>query len=89
MKLILNFICILTTYNVILLTFLLMTVHLAVPDHKFSAMENWGLIIYEENTLLYNKDTSSPINREGVAEIVAHELAHQVYIYVYYIHKIK
>lgn len=48
----------------------------ALPDHKFGAMENWGLITYKESGLLYEENVSSLTNRERVIELVAHELAH-------------
>ncbi|CAH2096717.1 unnamed protein product [Euphydryas editha] len=49
----------------------------AIPDFAAGAMENWGLITYRETALLYDKDESSFLNKERVAEVVAHELAHQ------------
>ncbi|VVC87165.1 unnamed protein product [Leptidea sinapis] len=49
----------------------------AIPDFSAGAMENWGLITYRETALLYDKDQSSFVNKERVAEVIAHELAHQ------------
>ncbi|XP_069682405.1 aminopeptidase N-like isoform X1 [Periplaneta americana] len=49
----------------------------ALPDFGFSAMENWGLITFRESALLYDETMSTEINKERVAEIVSHELAHQ------------
>ncbi|XP_055622223.1 aminopeptidase N isoform X2 [Toxorhynchites rutilus septentrionalis] len=52
----------------------------AVPDFGFSAMENWGLITFRESALLVPEDnnkSSSAKHIEGVASVVAHELAHQ------------
>ncbi|XP_045455557.1 aminopeptidase N-like [Melitaea cinxia] len=49
----------------------------AIPDFSSGAMENWGLITYRENALLYDKDESSFFNKERIAEVIAHELAHQ------------
>nr|XP_026494516.1 aminopeptidase N-like [Vanessa tameamea] len=49
----------------------------AIPDFAAGAMENWGLITYRETALLYDKDASSFVNKERIAEVVAHELAHQ------------
>ena len=40
-------------------------------------MENWGLITYREVSLLYQEGVSSASDREYVATVVAHELAHQ------------
>lgn len=50
---------------------------IAIPDFAAGAMENWGLITYRENALLYDKEQSSFVNKERVAEVIAHELAHQ------------
>jgi len=41
-------------------------------------MENWGLITYRETALLYDNKISSNGNKERIATIIAHELAHQV-----------
>ncbi|XP_052749082.1 aminopeptidase N-like [Galleria mellonella] len=49
----------------------------AIPDFSAGAMENWGLITYRETALLYDKTQSSFLNKERVAEVIAHELAHQ------------
>ena len=61
---------------------------IAVPDFQAGAMENWGLIIYRETTLLYDPEESSTSNKQVVAIVVSHELAHQVYTY-YYCHVLK
>ncbi len=50
----------------------------AIPDFAAGAMENWGLITYRLTSLLYDKNKSSDSNKERVAVVVAHELAHQV-----------
>nr|CDJ80959.1 Peptidase M1 domain containing protein [Haemonchus contortus] len=49
----------------------------ALPDFSAGAMENWGLITYRENQLLYDDRYYGPINKQRVALVVAHELAHQ------------
>jgi aminopeptidase N len=49
----------------------------AVPDFAAGAMENWGLITYRENALLYDEKNSDASLKEWVAAVVAHELAHQ------------
>ncbi|XP_015248339.1 PREDICTED: aminopeptidase N-like [Cyprinodon variegatus] len=51
---------------------------IALPDLNFAAMENWGLITYQEPALLYVEGVSSLLQKEAIAEIIAHELAHQV-----------
>ncbi|XP_038130384.1 aminopeptidase N-like [Cyprinodon tularosa] len=50
---------------------------IALPDLNFAAMENWGLITYQEPALLYVEGVSSLLQKEAIAEIIAHELAHQ------------
>lgn len=40
-------------------------------------MENWGLITFRETSLLVGKN-SSLLEKQVVASVVAHELAHQV-----------
>ncbi|CAH1790157.1 unnamed protein product [Owenia fusiformis] len=50
---------------------------IAVPDFAAGAMENWGLIIYRETALLYDNTGSSAANKQRVAVVVSHELAHQ------------
>ncbi|MCJ8734507.1 hypothetical protein PDJAM_G00236430 [Pangasius djambal] len=49
---------------------------IALPDFNAGAMENWGLITYRETALLYDSEVSSNGNKERVASIIAHELAH-------------
>lgn len=49
---------------------------IAVPDFAAGAMENWGAITFREQDMLYTKSTSTRI-RTRIAEVVAHELAHQ------------
>ncbi|CAN9513289.1 unnamed protein product [Ophioblennius macclurei] len=49
---------------------------IAIPDFLAGAMENWGLITFRETTLLVGKD-SSPLDKQVVASVIAHELAHQ------------
>ena len=50
----------------------------AIPDFAAGAMENWGLITYRLTALLYDENKSSDSNKQWVAVVVAHELAHQV-----------
>ncbi|XP_011905032.1 PREDICTED: leucyl-cystinyl aminopeptidase isoform X2 [Cercocebus atys] len=49
----------------------------AIPDFEAGAMENWGLLTFREETLLYDNNTSSMADRKLVTKIIAHELAHQ------------
>uniref|UniRef100_A0A6G1SC99 Aminopeptidase N n=1 Tax=Aceria tosichella TaxID=561515 RepID=A0A6G1SC99_9ACAR len=50
---------------------------IALPDFNAGAMENWGLITYRETAMLYDENSSSVANKQRVAVVVAHELAHQ------------
>jgi aminopeptidase N len=43
----------------------------------FSAMENWGAIFYFERDLLIDAQLSTEDDRQNVAVVVAHEMAHQ------------
>ncbi|KAL5020171.1 hypothetical protein ScPMuIL_003063 [Solemya velum] len=50
---------------------------IAIPDFAAGAMENWGLITYRLTAILYDEKVSSVGNKQWVAVVVAHELAHQ------------
>lgn len=50
---------------------------IALPDFSAGAMENWGLITYRETALLFQDGVSTAGNKQRVAAVVAHELAHQ------------
>ena len=49
----------------------------AIPDYSSGATEHWGLITYRETNLVYDPTESSVFNKERVAMVIAHELAHQ------------
>ncbi|XP_022732453.1 aminopeptidase M1-like isoform X2 [Durio zibethinus] len=49
----------------------------AIPDFAAGAMENYGLVTYRETALLYDDQHSAAANKQRVATVVAHELAHQ------------
>ncbi|KAH8382720.1 hypothetical protein KR009_004928 [Drosophila setifemur] len=49
----------------------------AIPDFSAGAMENWGLVTFDEITLLYSQNHSSLANKQEKANVIAHELAHQ------------
>lgn len=53
----------------------------AIPDFEAGAMENWGLITYRETAVLYDENKSSAKDKQRVAVVIAHELAHQVTIF--------
>jgi puromycin-sensitive aminopeptidase len=50
---------------------------IAIPDFAAGAMENWGAVTYRETALLVDEEHSSTINKQWVAVVIAHELAHQ------------
>ena len=50
---------------------------IAIPDFKFGAMENWGLITYRSVSILFDQEKSSTAVKQRVAYVVCHELAHQ------------
>lgn len=50
---------------------------IAIPDFASLAMENWGAITFREFGLLVDEENSSTNTKEEVAEVIAHELAHQ------------
>ncbi|KAM5176502.1 aminopeptidase N [Callospermophilus lateralis] len=50
---------------------------IGLPDFNAGAMENWGLVTYRENALLFDPVSSSSTNKERVVTVIAHELAHQ------------
>jgi puromycin-sensitive aminopeptidase len=49
---------------------------LAIPDFAAGAMENLGAITYRETALLVDETAASHAERERVADVVAHEIAH-------------
>ncbi|HVZ66690.1 MAG TPA: M1 family metallopeptidase [Patescibacteria group bacterium] len=50
---------------------------IAIPDFAAGAMENWGAVTYRESALLVDENLSSTQNKQWVALVIAHELAHQ------------
>jgi aminopeptidase N len=50
---------------------------LAVPGTRDGAMEDWGLISYVEDALLYDPARSSTRVERGAFNTIAHEIAHQ------------
>ncbi|XP_053674118.1 aminopeptidase N-like [Anopheles nili] len=50
---------------------------LAVPRAYFSAMENWGLVIYAEPYLIYDEATNTNRDKENVIATIVHEFVHQ------------
>ena len=50
---------------------------IAIPDFESAAMENWGAITYRETAILVDEKNSSLSNKQWVAIVIAHEIAHQ------------
>ncbi|MGJ7917702.1 M1 family metallopeptidase [Massilia sp. LXY-6] len=50
---------------------------IAIPNGFNGAMENWGAIVYNENTLLYDPKSSPEHVRQMTFSVNAHEMAHQ------------
>lgn len=50
----------------------------AIPDFAAGAMENWGLITYRLTKILIDEETSSALDKQSVAMVISHEIAHQV-----------
>lgn len=50
---------------------------IAIPDFSSRAMENWGAITYRESTILVDEEKTSVGNKQWVALVIAHEIAHQ------------
>ncbi|GAB4854485.1 AP-1 complex subunit mu-1-Iike [Ancistrocladus abbreviatus] len=50
---------------------------IAIPDFAAGAMENYGLVTYRETALLFDEQHSAAVNKQRVATVVTHELAHQ------------
>eukprot|EP01130_Rhizamoeba_saxonica_P006795 TRINITY_DN2718_c0_g2_i2.p1 TRINITY_DN2718_c0_g2~~TRINITY_DN2718_c0_g2_i2.p1 ORF type:complete len:1004 (-),score=227.69 TRINITY_DN2718_c0_g2_i2:637-3648(-) len=48
----------------------------AIPDFAAMAMENWGCITFRESAILIDENSSFQ-KKKVVAEVIAHEIAHQ------------
>ena len=49
---------------------------IALPDFNAGAMENWGLVTYREQSLLYDMNRDRFDRKFYVANVVSHEMAH-------------
>ncbi|XP_022167987.1 glutamyl aminopeptidase-like isoform X2 [Myzus persicae] len=47
-----------------------------IPDFISGAMENWGLVTFREERVLFNESVNSINDQEVTAFVVSHELAH-------------
>jgi len=50
---------------------------IAIPDFSAGAMENWGLVTFRTAILLFNENRTSAQDKQRIAYVVCHELAHQ------------
>ncbi len=50
---------------------------IAIPDFAAGAMENWGAVTFREGTLLCNDKKAGIATKEYIANVIAHEFAHQ------------
>ena len=50
---------------------------IAIPDFESGAMENWGAVTFRETALLVDEEHSSLSNKQWVAIVINHEIAHQ------------
>ena len=53
---------------------------IAIPNFAAGAMENWGLVTFRDTALLFDPEKGAARNKNWVAIVVAHELAHQVWV---------
>jgi len=49
----------------------------ASVGHSFGAMENWGAILFSEDSVLFDPRVSTESDRQDAYETIAHEMAHQ------------
>jgi len=47
-----------------------------VPDFSSGAMENWGLVLFREDLIIFDEKIASTSEKQELAETMAHELAH-------------
>jgi len=49
---------------------------LAVPDFASGAMENWGLVSFREDRIMFDEKIVSIPQKQQLGETIAHEIAH-------------
>ena len=49
---------------------------LAVPDFASGAMENWGLVSFREDRIMFDEKIASILQKQQLGETMAHEIAH-------------
>ena len=47
-----------------------------MPDFASGAMENWGLISFREDRIMFDKKIASLLHKQRLGETLAHEIAH-------------
>lgn len=50
---------------------------IALPDLAYGAMENWGLLTFREDKLLFHPNESNILAMQTVTNVLSHEIAHQ------------
>ncbi|VDP67166.1 unnamed protein product [Schistosoma mattheei] len=55
---------------------------IAIPNSSITAMENWGLITYDENVMLWDAENGSINTLIDVTFFVSHKLAHQDELFI-------
>ncbi|XP_077540937.1 aminopeptidase N-like [Haemaphysalis longicornis] len=49
----------------------------ALPSFLVGAKENWGLVTFHQNSLLFDEESNGASDKIAIATVIAHELAHQ------------
>ncbi len=52
--------------------------HFAAPDFNAGAMENWGLVVYRESSLIFDPEKSLLEDEYFVLLVICHEISHSV-----------
>ena len=50
----------------------------AMPDFSWAGMENWGLITFRREFIVYDENYVTAFTKERIMNIIGHELAHLV-----------
>ncbi|XP_063704739.1 membrane alanyl aminopeptidase-like [Culicoides brevitarsis] len=48
----------------------------AIPDFSAGAMENLGMLLHRETNLLVDDDHTNTLQKQGIALVISHEIAH-------------
>ncbi|XP_070558838.1 aminopeptidase N-like [Ptychodera flava] len=49
----------------------------AIPQFAAGAMENWGLVLYREERMLFDEDVDFASKQQSIARVIGHEIVHQ------------